>query len=144
MFYQYLYKESTFGDQIRTLGTAILVCSLPMKSKKRQLVMYLIFFPTLDHTSLVQDITDSDCWPQKFNGSTHGHNYCPNFQTSLFNKENEKSRQNCCVYVLYSVLINKISSVWFPCSFNTPVKTNNVLTDTETSCQGNVENLFLR
>ena len=60
MFYQYLYKESTFGDQMRTWGTAILVCSLPMKSKKRQAHdVFDIFFPHLSipvlfRTSLIQ------------------------------------------------------------------------------------------
>ena len=105
LFYQYVYKESTFGDQIRTWGTAMLVCSLPMKSRKRQARDVFDIFSHTWYTSLVQDITDSDCWPQ--NGSTHGHNYCHNFQTSIFNKEDEKSRQNCCVYILHLVLINK-------------------------------------
>ena len=83
--YQYFHKRSTFVRWIWPLqGAATLVCSLPMKSRKR--LAHNVFDAFATQASLVHDITDKDCWAQ--NSSICGHVFAT-FKHKFFTQKEE-------------------------------------------------------
>ena len=90
--YIYVYQRGTFLLQISaslSLGTAMLVCPLPMKCRKKVGFWGIRYF---SHTSadLVCDTTDTDC--QEHNGSTHG---------QFLTNEMRNWMKNCCVCTFF-------------------------------------------
>ena len=86
LIYQYLSKQNTFLLWFWVpWDVAILVHSLPMKSKKKAGLWCSWDFAT--QADLVHDITDTDCWAQQWQ---HSWSCFWNFHSSIFNNQDQK------------------------------------------------------
>ena len=102
-------------------GTAMVVYSLPIKSRTDKGWLVIVFDIFVRHSFLVRDITDTDCWAQ--NGSTHScvltafRHWCVTNRTR-FNKQGEKlSNKLLCICFLFHCY-------WcgFWCFFSSPLR----------------------
>ena len=101
LFYQCWCSSAFFPSNLSSSGMQ--TCSLPMKNKKKW--AHNKFEAAATHTSLVNASSQihTDYWA--WNGSNQSC-FC-NLKTAILNKQDEKSNQNCCVYILYSMPIDK-------------------------------------
>ena len=94
------------GGGLSALQAVLLVHSLPMKSrkkgkkkrkKKKRLSRDVYILLPLSQSSLVHDVTKTDCWAQ--NGSSHGHIFATFKRRFLTNRNRNRLGKKCVSFI---------------------------------------------